>query len=92
MAGKIYILFECDQWKSLDSMRMVCASTDARRMATVIDEELAVLNMSFFYGNSDETESQSAFQEFLETDPELKYANSYLENGHLEIVDDGEVL
>ena len=92
MGGKIYILFACDQWKSNDSMRLACASTDSSRIMDVIEGELSSNNMSFFYGNSDEGESLSAFRTFRAEQPDLKFVNSSLEYGHLEIVEDGQVV
>ena len=61
-------------------------------MAEVIENELSEGNMSFFWGNSSEDESVSAFRRFLSANPDLKDVNSPLEYGHLEILEDGEVL
>ena len=92
MAGKIYVLFSCDEWKSTDSMQMICATTDPNRMADVIEAELAADNMSFFWGNSSEDDFVEAFRRFKAENGDLGDVNSPLEYGHLEIVEDGEVL
>ena len=92
MSGKIYILFACDQWKSTESMNLACATTDPEKMMDVIANEIGEGGMTFYYGNSSEDEAPAAFQKFREEQPDLKFINGYLEYGHLETVEDGEVL
>ena len=48
--------------------------------------------MEFHYGNADAAESLSAFQKFWKEQPSLDFVNTYLDYGHLEIVEDGEIL
>ena len=88
----IYILFSCDEWKSNDSMQMICASVYPEKMLDVIENEIDEGNMTFYYGNSEEDESLSAFRKFRSEGADLKFINGPLEYGHLEIVEDGEVL
>ena len=92
MAGKIYVLFSCDEWKSTDSMQMICATTDPGCMLNVIEQELEDGNMSFFWGNESEAESVEAFVRFKTENGDMNFINSPLEYGHLMIVEDGEVL
>lgn len=92
MDEKVYVLFGCDQWKSAESMRMICASAHPDRIMDAIEGEVEAGDMSFFFGNGDASESLPAFRKFREEGQELRFANSYLEYGHLEIVEDGEVL
>ena len=92
MSEQIYILFACDQWKSADSMRLACASIDPDKISDVIANEISEDNMSFFYGNSEEEDALDAFRKFRREGQEMRFVNSYLEYGHLEIVEDGEVL
>lgn len=92
MNEKIYILFACDEWKSLDSMRLVCASVDADTIMDIIESEIGGDDMGFFYGNHDKDEALDAFHTFRAESQEMRFINTYLEYGHLEIVEDGEVL
>lgn len=48
--NNIYILFTCDEWKSRDSMRLVCATTDLEKLKNAISESIKVDSMVYTHG------------------------------------------
>lgn len=47
MAKQIFILYSCDEWKSYDGMRVICATTSATKLRDVIIAEIEDENMDY---------------------------------------------
>ena len=47
MAKDIFILHSCDEWKSYDGMRVVCASTSIEKIKEAIIAEIKDKNMDY---------------------------------------------
>lgn len=96
---KIYLFYVCDEWKSLDSMRLKVASTNCRNIFGKISEEISNNNIEFgslcgkkgnkrlldWIGSEIEDSSNP-------TSDEISIINNSLTYGYIQVVDDGEPL
>ena len=90
---KIYLLYVCDEYKSRDSMRLVCASTLPGGLKKAIEEMLRAENMEFTSGGRGLRPHQqiTKFREAWEDHSRVEL-NDMLHYGYIEVVDDGEIL
>lgn len=64
MEKSIYLLFTCDEWKSRDSMRLACATTDLEKLKNAIIESIKVDSMVYTHGEmADAACDPSEFEE-----------------------------
>ena len=81
----IYLLYECDAWKTHSSKALIMATTSKRKLNAQICKELRKKRMSFA-GKTGQT-GVSDFTSFI-----YAHAYNYLGNGIVEVVKDGEAL
>ena len=66
----IYLLFSCNEWKSRDSMRLVCATTELEKLKQAIVESIKVDSMVYTHGEMsdaacDPSEFEQDWDEFV---------------------------
>lgn len=87
---QIFLVYDCDDWKSTDSMRLCLATTSVRRLKSFIAEKIE--RGDFYYdGPDNESPAQSAkrFRKEFETE-ESRTLNDRLTYGFFDYTHDGE--
>lgn len=87
MESVIFLLYSCDQWKSKDSERLVCASTELEKIKDAIIEEIKEGNMCY----EDENYSVKKMLKNFNSDWDSGYdVDPLLIYGSFSCVNDGE--
>ena len=86
---RILLVYDCDDWKSYDSMRLAFATTSVRRWRSFIISKIE--RGDFVYGDPEDTAKKQSerFKEHFDVKP-LSYLDGLLKFGFLDYVYDGE--
>lgn len=90
---QIFLLWSCDEWKSTDSMSLVCATTSPTKMKMAISGMIESGDMEYFTGDDTSTNPQKAAKQFREDWKEItsNTLNNSLRYGFYDYVYDGEM-
>lgn len=88
---QIFLLWACDEWKSVDSKRLVCATTSPTKMKMAIARMIECGNMEYFSCKT--SNSKEAAAQFKKDWKYLtpRMLNDFLKYGFYEFVYDGEI-
>ena len=78
----IYLLYSCDIWKSKNTMRLEIATTDITKLKNKIIREIEIDNMNVV---------EKDYKSFILNNPPHEI-NIALDNGYIDVVEDGEDL
>lgn len=78
----IYLLYSCDIWKSKSTMRLEIATTDIAKLKRKIIREIEMDNMNVV---------EKDYKSFILNNPPHEI-NIVLDNGYIDVVEDGEDL
>lgn len=91
MSKQIFLLYSCDEWKTKDSLRLVCASTSANKIKKAIITSIKNNEMEYTDGNElSLTKSVILFKKDWES-ALRDIINDRLKYGFTEYVYDGEL-
>lgn len=90
---QIFLLYSCDEWKSTDSLRLVCATTSPTKMKMAIASMIEAGEMEYFMEEDTTDNLKKAAKRFRE---DWKYLtrrdlNNYLKYGFYDYAYDGEL-
>lgn len=91
MAKQIYLLYACDEWKTLDNRVLLMASTNRQKIVRAVKKEIRNERMSF----ASKTGKAGVAVFMNDTYPYSDISdafNSNLKLGFVQIVDDGKLL
>jgi len=82
---EIYLLYECDEWKTRRGMVLLMATTSKTKLHAKIRKELLLQKMGF-----NKEVGEDAVAAFTDRSSEYAYDYTYLVKGYVETVNDGE--
>ena len=84
----IYLVFECDEWKSWSSMRLALATTSQRRLKSFLAEKVERGDFSYSGEGNTARRNAAAFKKDFDIKPR-DILNSMLTYGFIDYVYDG---
>lgn len=86
---QIFVVHACDEWKSMDSMRLLMATTSVRRLRAFIAKKIQNGEFDYYDGELSRTKQVKQFREDFKTEDNYTI-NSRLTYGIYDYVYDGE--
>lgn len=94
---KIYLLYCCNEWKSHESMRLLCVCTNLTRFIATVKREVKKGHMDYKCSGDDRPSHRKQAASFSK-DWELRdedfwfLVNGDLKYGYIDVVENGEAL
>lgn len=86
---QIYLVYSCDEWKTLSSMRLLLATTSQRKLTSYLTTQIMLGCMSYQDGSVSSEEQIEKFKRDFEREPRQNINNN-LCYGYFDYCYDGE--